>query len=98
MAKTEVYSWRVDPETKMALEAEARREGRSVSEVLDRIAKQWLQEQSLSREDGEAEQERLHAAAAKYAGTITAGPDFSENVGAKVRALLKERHARKRSA
>jgi hypothetical protein len=97
MAKTEVYSWRVDPETKMGLEEEARRQGLTVSQVLDRIAKRWLEEQAHDRND-EAEQARVHAAAAKCFGKIAAGPDFSENVSAKMRMLLKERHARKRSA
>jgi hypothetical protein len=98
MAKTEVYSWRVDSETKMGLEEEARRQGLTVSQVLDRITKQWLEEQASLRNDDEAEQARVHAAAAKCFGTIAAGPDFSENVSAKMRMLVKERHARKRSA
>jgi hypothetical protein len=98
MAKTEVYSWRVDPQIKMALEAEARSQGMTMAEVLDRIAKQWLETRKLQNGDDEAEQARLHAAAAKCFGTIAAGPNFSENVSAKVRMRLKERHARKRSA
>jgi hypothetical protein len=98
MAKTEVYSWRVDPEIKMGLEEEARRQGLTVSQLLDQITKHWLEERAGDRNDDEAEQARVHAAAAKCFGTIAAGPDFSENVGAKMRMLLKDRHARKRSA
>ena len=73
MAKTEVYSWRVDPQIKMALEAEARLQGTTLAEVLDRIAKQWLETRKQQNGDDEAEQARLHAAAAKYAGAISGG-------------------------
>ena len=34
MSKTEVYSWRVSPETKAALEEEARREGLTLAALL----------------------------------------------------------------
>ncbi len=71
MAKTEVYSWRVDPQIKMALESEARVQGTTLAEVLDRIAKQWLEMRKQQNGGEEAEQARLHAAAAKYAGTIS---------------------------
>jgi len=98
MAKTEVYSWRLDPDFKMELEAEVRRDGMTLAEVLHRLAKQWLEERRRRNGDDEAEQARLHAAVAKCFGTIAAGPDFSENVSAKVRMRLKERDARKRSA
>ena len=73
MAKTEVYSWRVDPQIKMALESEARSQGTTLAEVLDRIAKQWLETRKQQNGDDEAEQARLHAAAAKYAGAISGG-------------------------
>ena len=98
MPKTEVYSWRLARETKIGLEQEARRQGLSLSEILDRITSEWLEEQALARGGDAAEQARIHAAAAKAFGTIAAGPDFSENVGAKVRALMRQRHERKRSA
>ena len=82
----------------MALEDEARLQGTTMAEVLDRITKQWLEMRKQQSGDDESEQSRLHAAAAKCFGTIAAGPNFSENVSAKVRMRLKERHAHKRSA
>jgi hypothetical protein len=94
MAKTEVYSWRLDPETKMGLEEEARREGLSLAQLMDRTARQLLEDRRRSRKDDDQEQARIHAAAAKSIGAIAAGPDFSQNVSAKVRARLKQRHAR----
>lgn len=97
MPKTEVYSWRLNPAMKMELEAEARRHGHSLSELLEHIMQKWLAELKHGRDDAE-EQARINAAAAKSFGAIAAGPDFSENTREKVRARLKERYARKRSA
>ena len=95
MAKTEVYSWRVDPQIKMALEAEARVQGTTMAEVLDRIAKQWLEMQKKQNGDDEAEQARLHAAAAKCFGTLSMGdPHGSEKVRETVRKRLQERYGR----
>ncbi len=95
MAKTEVYSWRVDPQIKMALEAEARSQGTTLAEVLDRIAKQWLEARKQQNSDDEAEQARLHAAAAKCIGTISGGdPHRSEKVSETVRKRLRERYGR----
>ena len=42
MAKDRVYSWRVDGQTLSSLEVEARREGTSVAELLDRMTTEWL--------------------------------------------------------
>ena len=95
MAKTEVYSWRVDPRIKMALEAEARAQGTTLAEVLDRIAKQWLEARKQRNGDDEAEQARLHAAAAKCFGTLSMGdPHGSEKVRETVRKRLEERYGR----
>ncbi len=94
MAKTEVYSWRLDPKIKMALESEARSEGMTLAEVLDRLAKQWLEMQKQRNGDDDAEQVRLHAAAAKYIGAISGGDPFaSEKVSEVVRKRIRERNA-----
>ena len=95
MAKTEVYSWRLDPKIKMALESEARSEGMTLAEVLDRLAKQWLELRKQQNGDDEAEQARLHAAAAKCFGTLSMGdPHGSEKVRETVRKRLQERYGR----
>jgi hypothetical protein len=94
MAKTEVYSWRLDPEIKIALESEARSEGMTMAEMLDRMAKQWLETRNQRNGDNEAEQARLHAAAAKCMGTISGGDPFaSEKVREVVRKRIRERNA-----
>lgn len=94
MAKSEVYSWRLDPAIKMALECEARSEGMTLAEMLDRMAKQWLETRKQRNGDDDAEQARLHAAAAKYIGTISGGDPFaSEKVREVVRKRIRERNA-----
>jgi hypothetical protein len=94
MAKTEVYSWRLDPEIKMALESEARSEGVTVAEMLDRMATQWLKTRKRQNGDDAAEQARLHAAVAKYAGALSGGdPYASEKVREVVRKRVRERNA-----
>lgn len=95
MAKTEVYSWRMRPEIKMGLEEEARSQGLSLAEFLDRAALHIIEEHHRRRDDGEAEQKRLHAAAAKCFGKISGGDPYrSEKVGETVRKRLKERYGR----
>ena len=94
MLKTEVYSWRLDPAIKMALESEARSEGTSLAEMLDRMARQWLERRKRQNGDDDAEQARLHAAAAKYMGAISGSDPFaSEKVREVVRKRVKERNA-----
>jgi hypothetical protein len=93
MAKTEVYSWRLAPERKSALEAEARAAGKTIAEVLDGLADEWLA--GRKSEEDEAEQRRLHAAAAKFVGAISGGdPNRSENVSTLMRQGLRRKYGR----
>jgi len=93
MAKTEVYSWRLAPEKKAALEAGARAEGKTVAEVLDALSAEWLA--GRKTEDDEAEQRRLHAAMAKFVGTVSIGNGrLSETVEQEMYRRLKRRHGR----
>ena len=95
MAKTEVYSWRLNPDFKMELEAEVRRDGMTLAGVLDHLAKEWLEERRRRNGDDEAEQARLHAAAAKCVGTLSMGdPRGSEKVRETVRKRLEEHYGR----
>ncbi len=97
MQKTAGCSWRIDPKLKRALQAEARREGITLVELLSRMLRQELREHRLRLANDEAEQKRIRAAVAKCVGSISDGdPHLSENVSAKVRARLKERYARNR--
>lgn len=92
--KSEVYSWRLSPDLKADLEHAARREGVSVSSLLDRITREWLKARPGAADD-EAEQERIRASAMRFIGKLRGGdPDRSAKVSERVRETLKERHAR----
>jgi len=93
MGKSEVYSWRVSPELKSALEEAARAEQTSVSKLLDSIVAAWL-EQAESNGDQEAIQRRLHRAAARTLGKIHGGdPRRAERARELVRRRLTKRRA-----
>jgi len=94
MAKSEVYSWRVSPETKAALEDAARRHGQTVGALLQRIVRDWLDAAQGSRGGDEAEQARLHAAAKASFGAIRGGdPDRSARARETIRTRLTKRRA-----
>lgn len=73
MVKTEVYSWRLTPRLKIALEDAARQHGKSVAGLLEEIAEAWLAEQRRLNADDEREQERRRKAAMKWVGSIDSG-------------------------
>jgi len=90
MSKTAVYSWRLSPDLKVAIEEAAKERRESTAALLERIVRDWLVHSS-SRED-EAEQRRLHAAAARSIGSIDGGdPDRSANVSRDLRERLARR-------
>jgi hypothetical protein len=91
--KTEVYSWRLSADLKEALEAEARRQDISVSALLDKIAREWVKKHQKERLDDEAEQRRLHAEVAKFAGALSIGRGPYTNE--RVRKIIGEHLARK---
>ena len=92
MAKTEVYSWRLSAELKMDLESAARREGRSLADLLEEVSRRWLRESGSA--DGGEEQARLHAVARRFAGSVEIDdPDLSTTVRERVRDRLRQRHA-----
>jgi len=79
---------------KSAVEHEARREGRSVGGLLERITTEWLTaRRRLTGSD--AAQARLHRVAAKAFGTLAGGdPDRSTTGRAAVRRRLTARRGR----
>lgn len=94
--KSEVYSWRLDPELKGSLERAASARRSSVAALLDRIVRSWLAEEAESADD-EAVQARLHAEAAKSFGTLRGGdPRRASEASERVRQKLRERHAARR--
>jgi ribbon-helix-helix CopG family protein len=94
MNKTDVYSWRVSSELKGALQAAARREGASVSELLERLVGEFLSERRARRGVTDEEQRELHAAVSRSIGSIHGGDSSrSERAGLAVRDRLKRRRA-----
>ena len=97
MAKTEVYSWRTDPELKASLEEAARGEGISLALLLERIVNEWLA-RTRGCSDAE-EQTRLHRAAARCIGTVRGDdPERSANARKLVQKKLRKRHGRAQRA
>ena len=99
MTKSEVYSWRVSPQMKRALEEAARREKQSVSALLDRIVAEAFRNGLRGRDESEAGvQERLHAAGRASIGKLKSGQrDRSERVRDLVERKLRQRHGSARA-
>ncbi len=66
MAKTEVYSWRLDADTKAELQRAAKRANQPLGRLLDCLVREWLDAHPNGTDA--AEQKRLHHAASKYIG------------------------------
>ena len=97
--KTEVYSWRVSADRKLELETEARRQGKSVAELLDEISADWLQQRRSSRSDDQAEQEQIRKRVMASVGTIRGGdPTRSARTGELVRGIIKRKHQKESDA
>jgi predicted transcriptional regulator len=93
--KTEVYSWRLSPDLKAALEREARIRKAPISTILEMAVRQWLQQCSGHPEDDEAVQRALHAAVAPYLGVLEGDdPRRSEKVSEIVRERIRRQHGR----
>ncbi len=92
--KTEVYSWRMSPEMKEAIEREARREGNTVADVLDQAVRSWLEEQGQRPAD-EKEHARRRAAAMRWIGSLAGGePRRAERARELVKAKVAKRCGR----
>ena len=72
MAKTEVYSWRVDPALKRELETIARAEKTSVGALVDRACRSWLENSDVHALARETSQQRRRQALAEIIGSARA--------------------------
>ena len=94
MGKSEVYSWRVAADLKVALEDAAREERTSVGELLGRIARQWLRERAAGASESEAVQRRIQASAERFVGSLAGGdPRRAERARREIRDRLAKRRA-----
>jgi hypothetical protein len=73
MRKSEVYSWRVAPDLKAALEDAAREERTSVGELLGRMARQWLHDRAAGASESETAQRRIRESAGRFVGSLAGG-------------------------
>ena len=97
--KTEVYSWRLSAVKKLALEAEAKRERKSLAELLEEISEHWLKQRRADRTNEDAEQAALRRRVLAAAGTVRGGdPTRSERTRELVRDAIWERHQKERNA
>lgn len=97
MEKSEVYSWRVDPDLKSALEGAARAEGITVSRLLDRIVAEWVRRERAPHEEDE-EIRRARQRAMRFVGSIHGtDPGRARAASQHVRAIVARKHAARRS-
>jgi hypothetical protein len=96
LRKSEVYSWRLDPDLKAQLEQRARDEGGiALAALLERISRDWLCAKAADSSDDEREQARIKAAAMRAIGSLRGDdPERSERVRERVRARLEQKRAR----
>jgi hypothetical protein len=97
--KTEVYSWRLSAQRKADLEAEAHREGTSISSLLDQVTADWLAERRNGHSDDEAQQAALHQRVMDTVGTIRSDePSRSERTSELVREIIYKKHVKESNA
>jgi hypothetical protein len=95
LRKSEVYSWRLDPDLKSRLEQRARDEGIGLAALLERISRDWLRAKVAASGDDERAQARIKAAAMRAIGSLRGDdPERSERVRERVRARLVQKRAR----
>jgi hypothetical protein len=97
--KTEVYSWRLSAARKAELEQEARREGTSLSALLDRVTADWLTKRRTGQADDEAEQAAIRKRAQAAIGSIRGGdPTRSARTSELVREIIARKHEKESRA
>jgi hypothetical protein len=97
--KTEVYSWRLSAGRKAELEAEARREGTSVSALLDRITGDWLALRRNRHSGDDKEQAAIRKRAMSAIGSIRGGdPTRAQRASELVREIIYQKHLKESNA
>jgi hypothetical protein len=89
--KSDVYSWRIDPEKKTDLEAELRREGLTLAKLLDNLTTEWLKARN-GRVAESAAQAALHRRVLATVGTIRSG---DPRLASKIRETVRDRLVQK---
>ena len=95
MPKSAVYSWRLSPRLKGELEEAARAEQKSMADLLEEIARDWLGHFKRSNGDDAGRQKALHEAGMKFIGSIHGeDPNRAENARSELRKRIAQRHGR----
>jgi hypothetical protein len=93
--KTEVYSWRLSPRLKMELEEAARAKSKSLADLLEQIAQEWLTQSKGQDSDEDERQQRLRSSAMRFVGAIEGDdPNRAENARSEIRSRIARRHDR----
>ena len=93
--KTEVYSWRLSPRLKMELEEAARAKSKSLADLLEQIAQDWLAQSKGQGGSEDERQQRLHGSAMRFVGAIEGDdPSRAENARSEIRSRIARRHGR----
>ena len=93
--KTEVYSWRLSATRKAELESEARREGKSLSALLEQITGEWVRQRRNGRDLDEAEQAAIRKRAESAIGAVSSGdPLLASEVSRRMKESLAKRYGR----
>jgi len=88
MNKTEIYTWRLAPVTKAALGEAARKQNRSIADLLEEIVSA-----NLGQESDAERQRALHTRAAEFAGCLARDDSRrAERARERVRARLKRQN------
>jgi len=90
--KSTVYSWRLEPEKKADLEDELRRDGMTLSKLLDDLTSNWLHHRRNGRAHDDAQQAALRKRVMATVGAIRSG---DPNLASKSREIIRERILRK---
>jgi hypothetical protein len=97
--KSEVYRWRLSAAKKAELEAEARREGTSISALLDRVTNDWLAQRRNRNCDDEKEQAAIRKRVMSAVGSIRGGdPTRSQRASELVREIIYQKHVKESNA
>jgi hypothetical protein len=91
--KTDVYSWRLAAELKAELEAQARREGKALSALLQEFASDGLRAHRNGHSDDDAEQAAIRKRALKAIGACAGGdPTASQRSRELVQEIIYQKH------
>lgn len=95
MQRSTVSSWKLSSGLESELEEAARDRQQSVAELLEEIARDWLERHREREVAAAAQQEEIRAAAMKVVGAIKGGdPDRAQNSRSEIRARLARRYGR----